>query len=253
MAKQEPTRTQIKKVAEITGYDISMVSADLISSIDIDTMISHGKDMGEYVSTLPGARRLTDLQETTFKQRKFIFYRTGYDVRQVETAYLDRERASWLIGKIKDGDNVNSYLRDIPGAYIANNEIRERQERYAEFEKLFSQASQAGQRAGDNAIPNPMIVTQPSDPLNDNSPPKNQWYVPEGVCGFAWIVVSDGRSSLARWMKKHHGARKHYYGGVKLSVFQFGQSYERKMAYARAFAKVFKDAGYDVYADGRLD
>jgi len=42
-------------------------------------------------------------------------------------------------------------------------------------------------------------------------------------------------------------------GGVELFVYEFGQSYERQMKYAEAFARYLRDNGITAYAGGRLD
>ncbi|MCK5548163.1 MAG: hypothetical protein KAI64_04060, partial [Thermoplasmata archaeon] len=116
----------------------------------------------------------------------------------------------------------------------------------------------AGQAAGENAVPRPMVVSE-VNPVNDE-PNGRQWFVGEGVCGFAWVNVRPGTSSFARWLKKEGLARRdNYLGGVTVNVPQFNQSYERKMAFASAFAGVLQSAdvltsaGVTAYASGRLD
>jgi len=47
--------------------------------------------------------------------------------------------------------------------------------------------------------------------------------------------------------------RDHYLGGHYLYIGAFGQSYDRKTAYAQAFAKVLTDAGISAYATSRID
>lgn len=121
------------------------------------------------------------------------------------------------------------------------------------FECLYELARNAGMGAALGAKPVPMFVSQPSDPLNDNSVPKAMWYVPEGVCGFAWINVRPGFSSFAKWLVKNGKARAAYSGGVDIWVSEFGQSMDRKEAYAHAFAKVLSDAGVNAYASSRMD
>lgn len=121
------------------------------------------------------------------------------------------------------------------------------------FNGLMTAARAAGLAAANAMTPTPMIVTEHENPLNDASPIKKSYYVPSGVCGFAWIVVKPGISSFARWLVKEGIAHKHYYGGVAIWVSDFGQSMERKEAYAHAFAKVLSDAGYKAWAESRMD
>ena len=123
----------------------------------------------------------------------------------------------------------------------------------AQFEALFAQAHTAGIAAGKAAVPQAMIVSEHENPLDDNSAVRKQWYVDDGVCGFAWVVIRPGTSSFARWLVKRKLAGKHYRGGISVWVSQFGQSMTRKQAYASAFAKVLTDAGVKAYSDSRMD
>jgi hypothetical protein len=130
----------------------------------------------------------------------------------------------------------------------------ERQARYAKFEEAYNEANRAGFAAGEMSKPVPMMVVEHSDPLNDASLPKAMWHVPQGACGFAWVKVSPGNSSFAKWLVKNKLARKSYYGGVEISISAHGQSIERKEAHARAMATVLKEKlGINAYADSRLD
>lgn len=120
--------------------------------------------------------------------------------------------------------------------------------------QLFADAHSAGVTAAQARTPTPMIVVEHTNPLNDNSPIKRVYEpVMDGVCGFAWIVIRPGNCTAARYAKEYFGAHKGYGGGVHIWVSYFNQSYEKKMAYASAFAKVLYNAGINAYADGRLD
>ena len=61
-------------------------------------------------------------------------------------------------------------------------------------------------------------------------------YEPFPACGFAWVTVRPGNCSFAIWLKKNKGARAGYNGGVQIWISKFGQSHDKKKAYARAFA-----------------
>jgi hypothetical protein len=122
------------------------------------------------------------------------------------------------------------------------------------FAAAFAKAASAGLAAGAAKTPRAMVVTEHSNPLDDNSPPKNVWYEPEGLCGFAWVNVSPGNSPFANWLKANKLASKAYGGGVDLWVSDFGQSVERKEACANAMAKVLREElGVKAYASSRLD
>jgi hypothetical protein len=129
--------------------------------------------------------------------------------------------------------------------------------KYGAFEAAYAKAAEAGRAAGEAKVPRAMMVSQPSNPLDANSLPKAMWHVPEGVCGFAWVNVSPGNSSFAKWLVKNKLARKAYGGGVDIWISAFNQSMERKEACAQAMASVLKaelgESKLSIYASSRLD
>lgn len=118
--------------------------------------------------------------------------------------------------------------------------------------RLHQAAHAAGMAAGEAAVPAPMVVERHENPLDDESPVEQSWFVPEGLCGFAW-VVTPGNTSFGRWGKKRGLLSKHYEGGMHLWVRAFGQSVTRKEAYAAAYAAVLREAGLKAYSGSRLD
>jgi hypothetical protein len=119
---------------------------------------------------------------------------------------------------------------------------------------LFTKAHEAGMAALESASVSPMVVGSPSTPLgSDIDPSKPVYFVPEGPCGFAWVVVRPGNSSFARWLTQTGKGSRHYGGGVSVWVRQGGQSVQRKEAYAQAFAGVLTEAGVTASAESRLD
>ena len=119
---------------------------------------------------------------------------------------------------------------------------------------LFEKADRAGFKAGTDSTPEPMYVVQHANPLDDSSPIVKAYApVMDGVCGFAWIGGIKGTTSFGRWVGRTGKGHRGYYGGMEIWVSEFGQSYERKLAYARAFAQVLSDAGTEAYGTGRLD
>lgn len=122
------------------------------------------------------------------------------------------------------------------------------------FEEIWLEACEAGLNAVKELNVIPMIVQEHANPFDDNSPVVKQWYEPEGVCGFAWVFVKPGNCKFANWLKKNGKARPDsYYGGVSIWISQFGQSMQKKEAYAIAMADVFRK--YDIRATymSRLD
>lgn len=112
------------------------------------------------------------------------------------------------------------------------------------FAELVARAHAAGMQAGIDCMPIPMAVM---DELNGQL-----WRVDDGACGFAWISFA-GNTAFGRWAKKQGIARPHWPSGLCVWVSEFGQSVDRKTAYAGAYARVLNDAGIAAYAGSRLD
>jgi len=131
-----------------------------------------------------------------------------------------------------------------------------RREAHAE---LFKAAQHAAQCAYDECTPAAMLVYE-TEGLSDR--PKvdgKAWYVSEGVCGFAAVIINPATSSFAKYLAKLGIGRRNYGGGWHVSVYDLvpastnSQSYERKVAAASAACKVFNDAGTRAYVWDRLD
>lgn len=126
-------------------------------------------------------------------------------------------------------------------------------QRNKKWASLFSVAQKKGVEAAKICTPNPMVVCQHQNPMDNNSPITEQWVVPDGPCGFALVNIKPGNCSFAIWLKKNGLARKSYYKGVDIWIGDYGQSYERKMAHAIAMAVEFNSAGINSTPMGRLD
>ena len=121
------------------------------------------------------------------------------------------------------------------------------------IESLYIQAHNAGNNAVTQTTVTPMIVTQAANPLDDSSAVVNAWVVNDGVCGFASVIVKPANSKFAKFLVANQLARKHYAGGVSMSIRDFNQSLTKKEAYAEGFAKVLRDNGITAYVDSRMD
>ena len=124
-------------------------------------------------------------------------------------------------------------------------EKTERVARYDEFSDLYHNAYQAGLIAGRAENPSPMNVINPSN--------GQQWHVPEGACGFAWVKIRPATSSFARYLLKQKLARTSYSGGLEIWIGEHGQSVDRKLAHAQKMADIFKANGIQAHAFSRLD
>ncbi len=125
-----------------------------------------------------------------------------------------------------------------------------------EFGALMQEAMAAGAAkvAALNVVP--MVVQQKADPMNDSSPVVKQWFVEDGVCGFAWVKVK-GVGKFANWLKANKfpglSVHKGYPGGLEISVHAYNQSLQKKEAFAYGMADVLKAAGISAYASSRMD
>lgn len=123
------------------------------------------------------------------------------------------------------------------------------------YDAIFAEAHEAGNAAAMSAVPRPMVVGEAKSLFSDEIDySKPVYYESEGLCGFAWISFLSGRGPAVSYMKAKEIGRKPYgQKGWQIWVSGYGQSYERKMAYAEAYSKVMRANGIDAYADGRLD
>jgi hypothetical protein len=123
-----------------------------------------------------------------------------------------------------------------------------------QFAEAWGKAHAAGMQAASTHRPTPMVVGTPLSPFGGGIDYSRETYiVSQGVCGFAWVVIRPANSAFARWAKKTHGLRSGYGGGLHYWIGDFGQAYELKLAYARAFADTLREFGIRAFADSRLD
>ena len=124
------------------------------------------------------------------------------------------------------------------------------------YAAIAAAADAAGKAAADAATPTPMIVGQAKaifgPGADDIDYSKPTYYVPSGVCGFAWVALK-GNSGFGRWAKREGIARPGYPSGLMIRANVGGQSYEIKTAYAQAYAAVLREHGITAYPQGRLD
>lgn len=122
------------------------------------------------------------------------------------------------------------------------------------MEEIAKEAHEKGMVAGTGSKPTPMIVGTPTSFFgNDLDPTKPQYFVEGGACGFAWIKIRPARGAFVSYAKKNGIGHSAYGGGYSIWVSEFGQSIERKEAYARAYATVLTENGIKAHAESRLD
>lgn len=122
------------------------------------------------------------------------------------------------------------------------------------FEKIVAEADAAGKAAVEKLNVVPMVVSSHMNQMDDNSPVVKQYFVADGVCGFAWVNVRPATSRFAKYLKAKGIARPDSYeGGVTISIRDYNQSMQKKEAYANAYAEVLNGHGFKAYANSRMD
>lgn len=110
------------------------------------------------------------------------------------------------------------------------------------FEAIHLEADAAGRRAAADAELEMLTVRDSNGTV----------YPPFPICGFGWVHFA-GNTAWGRWAKKQGLARNDYPKGLCIWVSGYEQSYDRKLAYAQAYAKVLQEHNIDAYGTGRLD
>lgn len=108
---------------------------------------------------------------------------------------------------------------------------------------ILEAAHEAAHAAALSCTPRPMRIQGYPEPILD------------GVCGFAAIDIYEPKTApICRHLLSMGRARKRISGkGVSIRVFDYNQSYERKLAYAETFADFLRKYGFKAYATGTLD
>lgn len=136
----------------------------------------------------------------------------------------------------------------------------------ANYERLWRGMQRVSHEALATATPpTPMIVGSPSTPLgNDVDPNQKTWFVADGVCGFAWVVLDSGRTGFAQWIIKKGYGSKHYqwgggYKGVSIwpnsnrGFAETRQSLQLKEQVCRKIADYLRSEGVSAYSESRID
>jgi hypothetical protein len=111
------------------------------------------------------------------------------------------------------------------------------------YEEIYRLAVEEGKKAALALTPIPMVVSGYGQ----------EYFVADGVCGFAWVNIRPGTSSFAKWLVKQGIARKSYYGGVDIWISDYGQSMQKKEAHAYAVADFLKAQGIIAQGMSRMD
>lgn len=133
------------------------------------------------------------------------------------------------------------------------------------YELLWQELKQVAHKAYENATPpTPIIVGSPSTPLgNDVDFNQKTWYVADGVCGFASVVLDSGQTGFAKWLVSNKFAHKHWRIGVGYKGVSFWaegkgfpetrQSLQLKQQVCGAVARHLRDKGFNAWVESRID
>jgi len=121
-----------------------------------------------------------------------------------------------------------------------------------ECARIYKEAYAAGLIAG-KEVGVPKFIVGDAIGLSDQIDYTKKTYILEGLCGFAWVNISPARGAFVNWLKAQGIGSKGYYGGYEIWVREFGQSVDRKAAFAGAFAQVLGKYGIEASAGSRLD
>jgi len=124
------------------------------------------------------------------------------------------------------------------------------------YEEIWLKAKEEAAKAYEASKPQPIAWQQSG--LNEGfdwSKPYN--IEPEGLCGYAWIWIPNGRHPFVNWMKKNGKGRKNWSKGYDIWTSELcqdtSQSVERKEAAMKAAVKVLRENGIEAYSESRLD
>jgi hypothetical protein len=117
---------------------------------------------------------------------------------------------------------------------------------------IYNEAYAAGIKAG-NEVGVPKFIVGDAIGLSQEIDYSKPTYVLDGLCGFAWVDIFPARGSFVTFLKSQGIGDKNYKSGYGIWIKEFGQSVDRKYAFAQAFAEVLTKYGIRAYAGSRLD
>lgn len=122
-----------------------------------------------------------------------------------------------------------------------------------DYAEIWKDACVVGNLAGDRKQCVPMVVQQHGNMLDDKTEVVQEWFVADGVCGFAWLQFR-GNTAFARWTASVNLGYKAYQGGREIRCHLYNQSMQRKEAWCYAVRDYLKLLhGIEVNVYSRMD
>tara|TARA_B100000686_G_C16598435_1_gene867343 strand:+ start:109 stop:591 length:483 start_codon:yes stop_codon:yes gene_type:complete len=152
---------------------------------------------------------------------------------------------TWKLFTLTKKDYRNELLSYEEADKLIQDALKEKDNKLQEFQTIIDKAKSAGLKAVKELKVIPMTVVSHQT--------GKEYFVEDGLCGFAWVNLYPATSSFARWLKKEGIGRKGYPSGLSIWIDDFNQSLQKKETYARAYAEVLRDYGYKAYSSSRMD
>jgi hypothetical protein len=188
-------------------------------------------------------KNITTTRTASPRQTFALFCATGRDWRSHNLSF---EQASTMIGAVMGLKGNKPAALEVCNRMLQGEQVDITTLPTApDFAAIYREAHEAGHAAALASNPRPMTVMSGNRVVET---------VMDGVCGFAWVSVKDGRKPFSKWLvKQGYGRKDGYRGGVSVWVGDYRQSMTRKDAYAGAFASVLQKHGIDCYSMSRMD
>ncbi len=153
--------------------------------------------------------------------------------------------------------DIHAESNRIIGLYVAKQEAEAKKAKKAltknQCHNIYVEAYEAGLKAGNEIGVPKFVVGEPTTPLGGDIDYSKPTYVLDGLCGFAWVNIHPARGAFVTYLKSRNVGDKNYNGGYGIWINEFGQSVDRKYAFAQAFAEVLNKYGINAYGQSRLD
>ena len=122
-----------------------------------------------------------------------------------------------------------------------------------EMAEVWAYANRLAHEAVVGATIVPMTVCE-ADSTGEPLKGGQSWFIPDGPCGFAWVVVRPATGRFARWLKSEDiGRYGSYERGIVIWISQYNQSVQKKSIHARKLAETLRSFGINAHAYDRMD
>ncbi len=172
----------------------------------------------------------------TPRQSFAIFCKTGFDVRACNPSLEDINRV-FAATPTMARETVEQWA----GAVLKRREAKPK----VDCGAIFAEANEAGRKAVQSAA----ATIKPMTVIGEGGP----WHVPDGVCGFAGVVIRPARGAFVTWLRDNRMGFSNYGGGYYVPIHDYNQSMQKKEIHAYAMAEVLTRHGIKASVNSRMD